>query len=171
MACQCGAGPYLTFLAEAGRASCSYRLCGERHSLRGCRILPWVSLACSRSSRTCAGLGAMPFASPETASQSTCMQHNDPRLDRCVIVAPSGCRAPTRERTEVSESTQSCDCEESRANIHRSPREVAEIVCFGRDAEQGDERCVGICPSEVYLKNDAATIRLREGVSELGGKE
>jgi len=27
------------------------------------------------------------------------------------------------------------------------------------------------CQSEVYLKNDAATIRLLEGVSELGGKE
>ncbi len=101
-----------------------------------------MSHACSRSSRTCAGLGSMPFASPETASQSTCMRCNDPRLNRCVIVAPSGCRAPTGERTEVSESTQSSDCEEARTNIHRSPREVAKIIRFGGDATDDARRGV-----------------------------
>jgi len=33
-----------------------------------------------------------------------------------------------------------------------SPHETEKIVRFGRNAERGDERCVGICLSGVYLR-------------------
>jgi len=38
-----------------------------------------------------------------------------------------------------------------------SPHETEKIVRFGRNAERGDERCVGICLSGVYPSLMSAT--------------